>query len=166
MQKRFAVGRIHSSHGLKGEVTITSYSGETGHLAGMESITAVSGDRSRELVLESVRGGGNRIIVKFASVETVEDAKNLTGWELWADRKDAAPLGPGEYYTADIVGCAVIHRDKRIGTVEYVGEGPQGGILGVSTEEGVKLVPFLKVYIGKVDVQAEEIELIADWILE
>jgi 16S rRNA processing protein RimM len=166
MRNRFTVGRIHSSHGLKGEVTITSYSGETEHFAGMERITAVSGERSRELVVESVRGGGKKLIAKFSSVDTLEDAKKLAGWELWVDRDDAVPLGPEEYYTADIVGCDVYYREGKVGTVEYVGDGTQGSILGISTEEGTKLVPFLHVFIGTVDVEKGRIELLVDWILE
>jgi 16S rRNA processing protein RimM len=166
MRNRFTVGRIQSSHGLKGEVSITSYSGETEHFAEMERMTAVSGERCKELVVESIRGGKKRLIAKFASVDTVDEAKELAGWELWVDRSDAAPLGPEEYYTADVVGCDVLYRDEKIGTVEYVGEGGQGVLLGVSTEEGTKIVPFLHVFFGTVDVEAGEIELLVDWILE
>ena len=166
MRNRFTVGRIHSSHGLKGEVSITSYSGVTEHFAGMEKITAVSGERSRELTVESVRGGAKKLIAKFASVDTVDEAKKLAGWELWVDRDDAVPLGPEEYYTADVVGCEVLYRDEKIGTVEYVGEGTQGSLLGVETDKGIRLVPFLHIFIGTVDVEAGKIELLVDWILE
>lgn len=166
MRDRYTVGRIQTSHGLKGEVKVTSYSGETEHFSAMGSMTAVSGERTQELTVESIRGGGHGLIVKFASVESVEDAKKLAGWELWVDRNDAAPIGPDEYYAADVVGCAVYYRNEKIGTVEYVGEGAQGSLLGVSTEEGTKLVPFLSIFIGEVDIEEGKIELLVDWILE
>ena len=49
--------------------------------------------------------------------------------------------------------------------MESTSEGAQALYLHVRTEDGIRLVPYLPVYIGKVDTEAGTIELLMPELL-
>lgn len=161
-----AIGRIRGTHGLRGDVKVESYSGEYDHFDRLETVHLRKGDREREVVVESWKRSGGKAVVSFYGVDTPEAASRLRDWELWAPREQAAPLGDGEYYVADLIGLAVYHGDEELGTVSAVYDGGQGSLLEVSLPGGTSLVPFLEVYVGTVDLEQRRLELRVRWILE
>ena len=87
--------------------------------------------------------------------------------ELWAPRDMAAPLGDGQYYYADLVGCSLTAGGSVLASVVAVCDGGGGDLLEVKKADGVTAyVPFRKEFVGEVDLAARRIELIAPWILE
>jgi 16S rRNA processing protein RimM len=159
---------VTSTHGVAGELKVRSFSGETGHIAALREALFRKGALEKRLRFESVRlpGGSSAAIVKIAGVETPEQAARLVGWEIWVARADAAPLGLGEFYAADLCGCGVWLADKRIGGVRSVWDGGPAQLLEVEGEDGrTVLVPFTEHFVGDVDVARGRIELRGDEVL-
>jgi 16S rRNA processing protein RimM len=110
---KLAAGRLGSPHGVHGDISIHSYSGETGHLAAIEDAELVResedlpATRLRLRVLRAEEGPGG-LTLAFAGYESRERAALLSGMEILVDRGQAAPLGPAEWYVADLVGLELV----------------------------------------------------------
>ncbi len=132
------------------------------------------------------------LAIKFAGVDSPEDARRLSGGELLVSRKDAAPLRQGEYYVEDLRGLEVFlsTTGETIGIISDVMEGGGGSLIEIflhkaSLDNTVshaadaecvskiskkaaekKLVPFRKEFFGLIDLEKGRAELLNTWILE
>jgi len=162
-----AIGKIRTSHGVRGEVKILSYSGFYDHFERLSEVSARKSGVEKTLRVESTRWTGDRLLLKFVGIDSPEEAKLLADFELWVSRDHAAPLEEGEVYLADLIGCSLIFAGEGKGKVTGFLEGASATLLEVEkTEGGVSVVPFLEVYLGSIDLTGRTIELKVDWILE
>ena len=158
------IGVVGRPHGVKGFVRVHSYSGETEHFLPLHNITLRYRRKDRHVVIEQVKVQSGHILMKFSGIETPEDAKALTDWEIIVPRSMAAPLGKNEYYRTDLEKCIVISEDKPVGRVTGVFDGPLSELIEVTLTEGQRyIVPFQDQYIGRVDILNKQVELKASW---
>ncbi len=167
MNDQIAIGSVRTTHGVRGYLKVRSFSGEYSHFFNLKSITLRKDSTDRKFEIESVKPNGNQILMKLKGIDTPEQGKLFSSWEIWVPREEAAPLDAGEFYHADLVGCHLFLSDKKVGTVVSVIEGGGGELLEVKTEDNTaKLIPFNKVFIGPIDIKEKKIELLEGWILD
>lgn len=131
---RLEVGRVNKAHGLKGEVLVTFSSDRTERLAAGSRLWV--GDDEREVVSSSRHQ--QRWIVRFAGVDSREQADALRGSVLTAEPLDAAE---GELWVHELVGATVVLADgTAVGTVESVQDNPAHDLLVL---DGGALVPVV-----------------------
>ncbi|MBE6344861.1 MAG: 16S rRNA processing protein RimM [Spirochaetaceae bacterium] len=193
--EQFVVGIIRGSHGLKGNCKVESTSGEYDHFFDLKEVTLQKNDVKKKIVIEQVSLGDRILYVKFKGINSPEEAKLLSGYEILVPRENACPCGKDEYYIEDLKLCSLVYvQDKAkglvekttptvVGTITDVLEGGAGDLLEVVlsegcnllTEEMVKtssgenrtvLVPFKKEFIGTVDISSKTVQLRHLWILE
>ncbi len=164
LNRELAVGVVVRTHGVRGQVRVRSFSGEAGHFPALGEVRLLR--EGREVLRAAVEaasaagGSGDSVLLKLAGVDSPEQARQLIGCELWVDRSRAAPLAPGEYYLADLVGCRVIGPDGPVGTVSGVIDTAAGDLLEISGDDGGSfLVPFRDAFVGEVDVEAATVRL-------
>lgn len=161
-----ATARLGAPHGVRGLQTVRSYSGDTEHLFRLREVELRerrSGRRRRGTVAE-VRQVGDKVIMRFAGVSAREQARELTGWELWVPRCQASALRPGEFYAADLCRCRVFQGGRAVGGVSNVIAAGGGDVLEVTDPAGAPfLVPFRELFVPRVDLAARRIELAEDF---
>ncbi len=166
MEERLAIGLIRTSHGVKGNLKVKSFSGETDHFFRLKKVHIKKGDRFIPYRVESAGGSHSSLLLKLEGIDTREEALRLRGEVLWVDRSDASPLKQGEYYYADLSRCNVYHQGKKIGRVNTVIEGGVSDILEVVTLQGKTImVPFDEHFIAEINMEEKEIYLNADFVL-
>ncbi|MBN2874683.1 MAG: 16S rRNA processing protein RimM [Spirochaetales bacterium] len=162
-----ALGRLGAPHGLDGRIKLVPFSGETEHLHDLAAVSLRGNGRTVQARVASVREAGASVLVKFDGYDSPEAVRALVGLELWAPRGNAAPLDDGQYYYADLVGCMLVDGDREVATVVAVCDSGGGDLLEIAGSDGKSAyVPFRKEFVGRVDVAAKRIELIAPWILD
>ncbi|AEE16340.1 ribosome maturation factor RimM [Treponema brennaborense] len=194
--EHFVVGIIRGAHGLSGNLKVVSTSGEYGHFAGMKEVTVRKGDVQKSCKIEFAEEGTGVLYLKCAGIDTAEDAKRYTGWEIIVPRESACPCAPDEYYIEDLKGCALVYctgsaqdglaagsAPTEVGTITDVLEGGAGDLLEVALAESCELlapdvrqmaggdprtvlVPFKREFIGTVDIERKLVQLMHLWILE
>ena len=165
---RIAVGRIRRAHGVHGFVRFESLSGEIDHFPAMREVELRGrGQPPRRYEVESFRLSVPTLLMKLGGVDDRDAAAALGGLEIWVERHHAAPLGPDEFYLADLTGCE-LHQDGRtIGTVRSVLEAGAGDMLEAVRGDGrTVLIPFRRQYVSSADVDAGVIELASDAAVE
>jgi 16S rRNA processing protein RimM len=167
----FVIGLVGAPFGLKGFVKVFSLSGETGHLARLGEITLRQGEAERVYAVEAVEVQGTpsrTLLMKFAGFDSPEEVKTIGGAEIVADRDNAAPLKPGEFYVEDLKGLELTAADNGevLGRITDVVEGGGGELAEVRLNSGEsRMVPFRKEFFGEISLETGKAALLERWIL-
>lgn len=153
-----AVARVIKPQGRRGEVlaeTLTDFPTrfqERGRLF-LENI----GPTPEPVLLEKVwphRGG---MVLKFAGVDSIEQAQRLRGRLVLIPREERAPLPANHYYVGDLQGCRVVREthgaQMEVGTVTEVERTGGVGLLHVATPSGDVLVPLAQAICTRIDAE-------------
>jgi len=153
------VGWVVRFHGNKGHVVIAP---ETDFGAERFAVGAtVFGSRQgeaepAEMHVVASREHDGRWIVGFDGVTTIDAAEKLRGLELRIPAESMKPLGPGGYYTHDLVGCEVeLVGGTRVGRVSRVEIGRGTPLLVVETPRGEVWIPLAEEICRRIDVGAK-----------
>jgi 16S rRNA processing protein RimM len=106
--------------------------------------------------------------VRFQGYESIDSAKKLTNVKLFADEaqtREQCDLDEGQHFWFDIIGCSLKEADETLGTIEDIQRMGDTDYLLIQTEaclveEGFSknfLVPYIKRYIERADIEAKEV---------
>ncbi len=114
----------------------------------------------RPLRLQDFWPHKERMVLKFAGVDSITDAEALIGCEIQIPREQRAALEAGSAYVGDLSGCTVITGGKAIGTVADVQFGAGEAPLLV-VREGARefLIPLAQAYLRRIDTAQKLIEM-------
>jgi 16S rRNA processing protein RimM len=147
-------GRVGRPHGLDGSFHVVQPRAELLELGG---VVTVAGSQ-REIVRRA--GTDARPIVRLEGSSAREDAEALRGEELRVASSSAPALGEGEWWSADLVGCAVADGPRAVGVVSGVRNLPSCDVLEVAREGGGELlVPLVRDAVRSVDIAARRIDV-------
>src|SRR5580658_585723 len=121
--QRVTLAHLLRPQGRKGELLADMLTNFPGKFTGRTVQVGPEG-KSAEYVIESYflptgRNAG-RVVLKFANVDSINDAEKLMGLEVTIPPEERAELEEDETYISDLVGCAVFDGEKEIGIVEDV----------------------------------------------
>ncbi len=103
-----------------------------------------------------------RIVLKFAGVDSINEAETLRGLEVAIPKAERAPLDEDAVYISDLIGCLLIdsRTGAKVGTIAQVDrEATAAPLLVVQTPTGEVLVPFARAFQPKIDLAARQIEM-------
>ena len=146
------VGKLGKVRGLDGTIKIIPLTDFDGRFDDLKEVF-VGGKLMR---IDGVNHIGEEIFIKFAGIDNRESAKTLTNKFLTVPRSQAAPLGEGEFYTFDIIGCEVFDGDKKIGVVTDVLKTGSNDVFQVQGDKEI-LIPALKSVVEKIDIADKKI---------
>lgn len=165
---KIAIGLIRTSHGVKGELKVSSFSGEIEHFFEIQEVF-LKDKRGNFLPrkIEKVKIKGDLILMKLEGIDTPEEGKRLNGYEIWVPRSQAAPLNADEYYYADLCQCSLYLENQRIGSVKSVIDGNASELLEVvKDDKKTVLIPFLDRYLSDINIDEKKIFLRDSSLLE
>jgi 16S rRNA processing protein RimM len=104
-----------------------------------------------------------RIVLKFAGINSINDADTYKGWHVAVPRQQRAPLDEDAIYIADLVGCAVYDETAAsdLGPVLDVarGEGGAPDMLVLEQHGEELLIPFVKAFLVSVDLEGRRLRM-------
>ena len=148
--------------GRRGEVLVEPHSDVPDRFrVGLGLLALGENESRRELRVEELWPHKNRLVLKFAGVDSISDAETLVGSELQVPRGARAQLEPGWTYVSDLLGCMVFDRDREVGRVQDVrfgaGEAP---LLIVKAESKEFQIPYAEAYLQNADLDRKEIRML------
>lgn len=109
MKKQFLeCGKIVTTHGIRGDVRVQAWCDSPEDLLELKTLYLQKGQRAMEV--ERARLHKSLVLVKFAGIDTPEQADTLRGQILWISRDDLK-LEDGECFVQDLIGCRVVDAD-------------------------------------------------------
>lgn len=112
----------------------------------------------READLERHWPHKGRIVLKFAGVDSINDAEPYKGWHVAIPRQQRAQLDGDAVYIGDLVGCRVYNETTAsdLGPLLDVarGEGGAPDMLVLEQHGEELLIPFVKAFLVGIDLEA------------
>lgn len=159
------VGRIAKAHGVTGEVVVDVRTDDPDarFVAGRRlRLKDSRGPAEREVVIESVRPHGGRLLLRLGGVADRDAADALRGGLFVVDSAELPPIDdPDEFYDHQLEGLAVrTIGGSPVGTVAEVLHTPGGELLSIRAESGDEvLVPFVRDIVPRVSLSEGVIEV-------
>ena len=155
------VGTVGRPHGLRGELWLRPYNVGGGALLDVGSVLIDRDGTCAPYAVESARPGGDGVLMKLHGVDDRDAAAALTLALVRLPRAALPPLEPGEFYVADVVGCAVHAADGRpLGSVAGTFWNGAHDVMTVVDDEGrERLIPVVPDFVLAVDAQGRKIRV-------
>ena len=169
-----AIARVAKTQGRHGEVAAALLTDFPELFATRKKLFALSGSGNakqsvaispvrRELELEEHWFHKGMVVLKFAGVDSINDAETLVGSEIQVPRSERVELGKDEFYVSDLIGCTVTDSGREIGRIigqiKDVQFGSGEAPLLVIEGEKEYLVPFADAYIEKISMEQKRLEM-------
>jgi len=156
------VGRVTAPHGWQGAVRVEPLTDFPQRFQSVNSLFAVQNEERRELAVQEVKGGGNTVIIKFADINSLEEAETLRGARLEVPRAAAYPLPAGCFYVYELVDLPVYGEEGEfLGFVEEVLRTGSNDVYVVRNPNTRRelLLPATREVVKAIDLDREEIRV-------
>ena len=166
---RVVVAEIQKPRGTRGELIAKSQTDIPGRLESLRKAYArLTNEEDVAIELTEAWPHKDDWVLKFAGVDSIEQADRFRGAEIWVPSNERGELPTGEFFQSDLIGLSVMDAvsERPLGVVEGF-EQYGGPPLLVLTYQGREvLIPFVPA-ICKVDFAARLIRAsLPDGLLE
>ena len=142
------VGKTLKVHGLKGELKTQSFLDSPDLFNKIKSVVI----KNKRYSVEKARQNGEFVLLKLASVDTVDAAKELCGLEVQAEKEQLPTLPDGRFYISDLIGCIVMAEKERVGKIKEVLQYGAADVLVLTKEGKTIMLPWVKNLFDSVDI--------------
>ena len=163
MDERITIGYLTRTKGVRGWVVTEPLTDDPQRFEAVEDVV-VEIDRREpiELKIEDWRLEGTIVLLKFAGIDTPEEARErvLKGY-VTIPKDQLAPLPEGQHYVFDLIGCQVVEADDvDLGAVTQVLPMPSADVIVVRRPRGGEaMVPMVGDFVESVETQARQIRV-------
>jgi 16S rRNA processing protein RimM len=167
--QRVVVAEILKPRGLRGEMIARSQTDIPGRLETLRQAHAhLANGEDVPVELTEAWPHKDDWVLKFAGVDSIEQADKFRGAEVWVPLTERSELPSGEFFQSDLVGLPVVDAAsaKLLGMVEDVQQYGGPPLLVLIIEGREVLIPFVPA-ICNVDLAAKVIRAtLPDGLLE
>ena len=116
----FQLGYVVKTHGLKGDVTIFLDVDYPEDYQKLESVLVEQNGQLIPFFITSIKVRDSKAIVKFESVDSIEDAEQLKSARLYLPLDSLPQLEDDQFYFHEIIGFDI--KDEQLGVIGKVQE--------------------------------------------
>jgi 16S rRNA processing protein RimM len=162
---KLRVGRLLKAHGLKGAIKLELYTDSPNERfvpgAVLElQVPEESPWFGKSVTVTELKWFNSSPVLFLKDVSDRTQAETLIKAILLVEQPlDVSPQEPDAWYDHQLAGLKVMRDGVEIGTLLRVEHMPAQDLLVIKTEEAEVLLPFVKAFVPKVDVQAGVIEI-------
>jgi len=162
--KWLTVGRLVNTHGIRGEVKVlpsTDFPEERFAPGSRLTLHAPDSSAQVEVEVESAREHKGMYLVKLKEYDNINQVLPYKGWTVKVPASRRVPLGEGEYYFHDIIGCTVVTEEgEEIGRITEILRPGANDVWVVRRPKGREvLVPYISDVVKDVDVAAKRVTI-------
>ncbi len=156
-----AIARLSKPRGLRGEIVADVLTNFPERFENLKTVLLVRPDgETAEIEIEKFWFQKNRIVLKFAGFDSIEEAETLRNCEICIAETEAVELEADEFFDWELEGCAVeTIAGERIGTVKELMRTGGTEILVVAGEAKEYLIPFAETICTEVDIENKLIKV-------
>ena len=161
-QDLITVGRIGRTRGVDGELYVLPLTDFPDRFLDLTEIYVEHRGVWEKRQIDSSRMVSGRPVIRFANIETPEDAALLTNRHVAVTRDRLVKLPEGSYYIFDLVGCALVDAASKetLGEVTDVRQYPANDAYLVRRPDGREvLFPAVRQFVKKIDIAGKKIEV-------
>ena len=152
----FVVGKVLKPQGIDGSVKVEIITSFPEHFLDLKQVFIEKENKKQAYSIEHVRLSNRFVFIKFAGVDSIEEAELLRNQYLYIEEQELVPLKKDEYYVHELLGLKVFdEQGNYLGVIRDVWSYTANDVYVVKNEQGGELLlPAIKSVIKKVDRQA------------
>ena len=158
------IGRITSTHGVKGWVSIESYSSNKKDIFNYK-LFLNNNNKFKIIDISDYKLMPKKIIIKIKNIDSIDTAETLLGYQIYTKSNQLNELDEDEYYWNKLIGCNVYTDENNLllGKVTSIIRNISSDILVIKHKENKEeiLIPFIKTYLQDVNLKEKIIKV--DW---
>ncbi len=154
------VGKIVNTHGLRGEVKIVPWTDSPDVFEDIPYVYIKKKTGEIKLTVKNVKYQKNNIIVKFAEINSIEEAEVYKNFVLYAEREVMPDLPDGAFYITDLIGLEVYEEtdNRLLGTIQDVYSTGSSDIYEVKRENNHPLlIPVIDDVVKDIDLENKKV---------
>lgn len=162
---KLRVGRLLKAHGLKGAIKLELYTDSPNERFVPGAVLELQVPQEspwfgKTVTVSELKWFNSSPVLFLKDVSDRTQAESLIKAILLVEQPlDVSPQEPDAWYDHQLAGLKVVREDVEIGTLLRVEHMPAQDLLVIKTEDAEVLLPFVKAFVPKVDVQAGVIEI-------
>jgi 16S rRNA processing protein RimM len=160
-ERRILLGQIIGAHGIRGDVTVRTYTANPADVAAYGALTDAAG--ASPLTLSILRTTDKGVVARVKGVADRNAAEALKGRELFVARSKLPSADASEFYHADLIGlAAVTAAGQPFGRVIAVQNFGAGDLLEIrlSDAKDSEYIPFTDACVPQVDIAAGVVTIV------
>ncbi len=147
MSKKYEIGKIVNTFGIKGEVKIFPY---VDYFLNLKNFYI----DNTKFEIEKIRNQKNVVIAKIKGIDDINEVENLKGKSIYIYDEDLPDLPKGTFYIKDLIGLDVVTDDgKQLGKIKDVFNTGANDIYDV---DGI-LLPATDEVVKKIDIENHKV---------
>lgn len=161
MEEYLRVGVISNTHGVRGEVKVYPTTDDIKRFDYLKEAVIDTGKEYIDVNVTGVKYFKNMVILKFEQFQNMDMVIPYKGMDLLVTRENAIPLGEGEHFIVDLVGCKVITDEgEDFGELVDVLQTGANGVYVVKTKDGKEvLLPAIDECVLEKDIENRVIKV-------
>lgn len=159
MEKYLRVGVISNTHGIHGEMKIYSTTDDIRRFKKLKECFIDTGKEKIPVEVESCKFFKTMPILKFKSMNQINDVEGFKGKDLLVSREHAVKLQKNEFFIVDLVGLQVESDEgEGIGVLADVLQTGANDVFIVKTEAGDEvLIPYIEQCVPEIHPETGKI---------
>lgn len=148
----YHVGQVTKPHGLKGEVTVLLQPDLPNDVSTLSMVYIRMNDNAVPYFIQNVSLKGNKAIMRFEDVETLEDAQSISKHQLYLPLDQRPIATEGQFYNDEVVGYAVEESSVgKLGIITEVLTISAQRLLSIKYQSKDLLIPVNAPFIKEID---------------
>lgn len=152
--KKIIAGKIINTHGIRGELKVQRTNNEPFD----RQIDYYIGDLDKPFEITKARNDGQFTYIKLKDYDNINDVLVFKNKFIYVSEADLCDLDKDEFYIKDLIGLEAIGiQGEKIGHIRDVLTYAANDIYVLECQDGEKLVPAVKEFIKKVDLESGQV---------
>ena len=144
------IGKIISTHGIKGWVSIDCYAYPPENLKSYK--TYLEDDYKEEIKILDIKTMPKKIIVKIKDFDDINISEKILGKNILVDDKSVPRLECGGYYWKDLIGLKVLTtKNRHLGIIDFIFNNGSNDVLAIKNNNIISYIAYIKENISKID---------------
>lgn len=161
MQDKITIGRFGRVYGIKGWISVISYTEPKENILTYSSWMIAINGKYQFIEIENSKIQQKNILVKIKNIDDREIVKTYTNLEIVTESSKLPQLPKGEYYWKDLKNLTVITKNgTKLGKVDHLLATGANDVLVVKNDKE-RLIPYIDDVIINIDIDKQTITV--DW---
>ena len=150
------MGTFGAAIGLKGEIKINLLTSSFSVFKSLNHYYNL--DQSKEWKFDFIKMRNDKCVALPSHCKNRDDAENLKNQKIFASKDKFPKTNSNEYYVDDLIGCKVVHKNKKfIGNVISVDNFGAGDLLEINFRGNKIYIPLNDDNVISVDIENKTI---------
>ena len=141
------IGKIVNTHGIKGWVSIQSYSYPEENIKNYKTFLYID-KLVKEIQIIDYKVMPKKLIINIKNYENISQSETIVGKDIFISKFDMPILENNEYYWKDLEGLDVItSKNQYLGKVDFIFNNGANDVIALQDNDNHNYVALVKEYV-------------------